>query len=252
MAKKKMTETQKARLARRRKAARLSLQGLTLKEIAEKNQVSYATVRSDLEWIRKNEPQRLAADSADVDSAALTEDEAAIAQDDATPGALIESKPVDDNKLVTDPVDKITPVGKTTGESDDSDAMDHTVKTAGDDEHDLGEQEPAIDDHLPEEPARRVVYSNPVEASADPSFSDLLKDTARGTVGEVDGTGDIREFWEQQAVEAPDKTGEEEYFYSLSDTEKWRYMQDRLRNDRLMVVAVAFIILTVIVLLICS
>lgn len=241
MARKKMTETQKARLARRRKAARLSLQGLTLKEIAEKNQVSYATVRSDLEWIRKNEPQRLTADSA-----VFTEDETAIASDNATPGALVESKPVEDNKLVTDTVDK------TTGESDDNDAMDHVVKTAGDDEHDLGEQEPAIDDHLPEEPVRRVVYSNPVEASADPSFSDLLKDTARGTVGEVDGTGDIHDLWEQLAVEVPDKTGEEEYFYSLSDTEKWRYLQDRLRNDRLMVVAVAFIILTVIVLLICS
>lgn len=247
MARKKMTETQKARLARRRKAARLSLQGLTLKEIAEKNQVSYATVRSDLEWIRKNEPQRLAADSA-----VPAEDDTASAPDNDAPGALVESKPVDDNKLVTDHVDKITPVDKTTGESDNSDAMNHAVKTAGDGEYDLGEQGLVIDDHLPEEPVRRVVYSDPVEAAAYPSFSDLLKDTARGTVGEVDDTGDIRDLWEQRAVEAPDKTGEEEYFYSLPDTEKWRYLQNRLRNDRLMVVAIAFIILTVIVLLICS
>lgn len=241
MARKKMTETQKTRLARRRKAARLSLQGLTLKEIAEKNQVSYATVRSDLEWIRKNEPQRLNGDSTTVFDPKA--DEATDTLTGPGPSAPVENKPVDDNVTAS--------VGEAKTD-EPGDSVDHAIKTTANDEHDPGEQALTADDRPAEEPARRVVYSDPVEATADPSFNDLLKDTARGTVGDVDGTGDIRELWEQRAVEAPDKTGEEEYFYSLPDTEKWRYLQNRLRNDRLMVVAIAFIILTVIVLLICS
>lgn len=234
-----MTEAQKARLARRRKAASLSLQGLSLKEIAEKTGVSYTTARSDLEWIRKNEPQRLENDSASVTVPPEAEH---TSSSDAILNDSIENKPVNDDSHTT--VNRLV-------KEQDNEPIEPIIKTDDNDEHDLGEQAPVLNDHPVNEPVRRIVYSNPIEVMEDPSCKDLLKDTVRGTVGN-NNTGDIYQLWEQRSIEAPDKTGEEEYFYSLPDTEKWRYLQDRLRNDRLMVIAIAFIILTVIILLINS
>lgn len=59
MASKKMTDAQRARLNRRRSAARWKSKGLDNKAIAARLGTSVSTVRNDLHWIEENEPDRL-------------------------------------------------------------------------------------------------------------------------------------------------------------------------------------------------
>lgn len=87
MASKKMTDAQRARLNRRRRAARWKSKGLDNKAIAAKLGTSVSTVRNDLHWIEENEPDRLStAQSAAIDAGGESpvNDGAASAPADAT------------------------------------------------------------------------------------------------------------------------------------------------------------------------
>lgn len=146
MASKKMTDAQRARLNRRRKAAKWKSKGLDNKAIAAKLGTSVSTVRNDLHWIEENEPDRLSTAYAAVDAGGESpvDGDAADAPADAT-------------------VDGGVDAGD--GESD----ADHESGERAADHSDgglAGEQEPGDEPHDEAGPAAEAV---PPEGSERPS-----------------------------------------------------------------------------------
>lgn len=127
MASKKMTDAQRARLNRRRRAARWKSKGLDNKAIAAKLGTSVSTVRNDLHWIEENEPDRLstAHDAVDAGEGSLVDGGAANAPADAGADVGVDA---DD--------------GEQAAEHDSGeDGVDHG------DERPAGEQEPGDEPH---------------------------------------------------------------------------------------------------------
>lgn len=94
MASKKMTDAQRARLNRRRSAARWKSKGLDNKAIAAKLGTSVSTVRNDLHWIEENEPDRLSTGhvaAADAGEGSLVDGGAASTPADATASSGVDA-----------------------------------------------------------------------------------------------------------------------------------------------------------------
>lgn len=274
MASKKMTDAQRARMNRRRSAARWKSKGLDNKEIAAKLNVSAATVRNDLRWIEENEPDRLNAGKTDstanagidaveqVSAEAMTVDEtapvASAAEDDHA-NAVEDSITVD----VDSDVEKHMPAG--TSELKSANAVEDRaggVDEAPQESTDGVEStdgtatvaiEDTVDGEQPETAADSTVTFEPVtgtkpEAARDQDLqfpsTEELKPISHDAYD-----GDVRKWWAANSTEVKDKTGEMDYFLELDDKGKWDYLVDRVRNDKVECAAIAFIVVSVIVFL---
>lgn len=149
MASKKMTDAQRARLNRRRRAARWKSKGLDNKAIAAKLGTSVSTVRNDLHWIEENEPDRLST----AQSVAV----------DAGEGSLV------DGGAANVPADAVAASDVDAGDGEQ--AADHESSEHDSDHGDgapVGEQEPGDEPHVIE-CAEPVVEAAPLEVSERPS-----------------------------------------------------------------------------------
>lgn len=127
MASKKMTDAQRARLNRRRSAARWKSKGLDNKAIAARLGTSVSTVRNDLHWIEENEPDRLST------------------AHDASAGAG-EGSPVDGG-AASAPADATAASGVDAGDAADHDSGGHDSDHGEGDGGPVGEQEPGSEHH---------------------------------------------------------------------------------------------------------
>ena len=270
MASKKMTDVQRARLNRRRSAARWKSKGLENKEIAVKLGVSPTTVRNDLKWIEDNEPDRLArATSAPETPVAQTVDTASAVEQ--TPAA--ESTSVDG--------DAAQEPGGPAGAASTGDAQSETASTvdepgASQDETEAstddtavassesgvdrttdgeeGDESPSVATVEPDTVAapreHRVVEGTSSNAEAGERTESDSREFLRESLGLDDGdTGDVQSWWAENSVEVDDETGELDHFLALDDKGKWDYMMDRVHNDRVECTAIAFIVVAVVVFL---
>ncbi len=268
--KKKMTDVQRARLNRRRSAARWKSKGLENKEIAVKLGVSPTTVRNDLKWIEDNEPDRLArAASAPETPVSQTVDTASAVEQ--TPAA--ESTSVDG--------DAAQEPGGPAGAASTGDAQSETASTvdepgASQDETEAstddtavassesgvdrttdgeeGDESPSVATVEPDTVAapreHRVVEGTSSNAEAGERTESDSREFLRESLGLDDGdTGDVQSWWAENSVEVDDETGELDHFLALDDKGKWDYMMDRVHNDRVECTAIAFIVVAVVVFL---
>lgn len=127
MASKKMTDAQRARLNRRRSAARWKSKGLDNKAIAARLGTSVSTVRNDLHWIEENEPARLST------------------AHDASAGAG-EGSPVDGG-AASAPADATAASGVDAGDAADHDSGGHDSDHGEGDGGPVGEQESGSEPH---------------------------------------------------------------------------------------------------------
>ena len=127
MASKKMTDAQRARLNRRRSAARWKSKGLDNKAIAARLGTSVSTVRNDLHWIEENEPDRLST------------------AHDASAGAG-EGSPVDGGAASV-PADATAASGVDAGDAADHDSGGHDSDHGEGDGGPVGEQESGSEPH---------------------------------------------------------------------------------------------------------
>ena len=127
MASKKMTDAQRARLNRRRSAARWKSKGLDNKAIAARLGTSVSTVRNDLHWIEENEPDRLST------------------AHDASAGAG-EGSPVDGG-AASAPADATAASGVDAGRAADHDSGGHDSDHGEGDVGPVGEQESGSEPH---------------------------------------------------------------------------------------------------------
>ena len=270
MASKKMTDAQRARLNRRRSAARWKSKGLDNKEIAAKLNVSAATVRNDLNWIRENEPSRLDAGKTDsaanagidavekVPAEAPTVGETALAAsdaEDAHANAVEDSIAVDVDSVT----EESTPAETSTSELKSDNAVedravevDETPQEATDVDE-TAAPEDTVDGEQPKTPAdstvtfERVTGAKPEAARGqDLQFPPIEEAVA---ISHSAYDGDVRKWWAANSTEVEDKTGEMDYFLELDDKGKWDYLVDRVRNDKVECAAIAFIVVAVIVFL---
>lgn len=166
MASKKMTDAQRARLNRRRSAARWKSKGLDNKAIAARLGTSVSTVRNDLHWIEENEPDRLST------------------AHDASAGAG-EGSPVDGG-AASAPADATAASGVDAGRAADHDSGGHDSDHGEGDGGPVGEQESGSEPHN-DEATGSAVEAAPPEGSERPTG---LEDVASA-----------REDYEQQDVE---------------------------------------------------
>lgn len=169
MASKKMTDAQRARLNRRRRAARWKSKGLDNKAIAAKLGMSVSTVRNDLHWIEENEPDRLStAYDAAVDAG--------------------EGTPVDGGAAST-PADVTAGSGVDAGDGEQ--AADHDSGEHDDDHGDgtsVGEQESGGEPH-DDETAKPAVETAPSEETERPT--DMVDDAPAGEAGGQQAAADL-------------------------------------------------------------
>lgn len=166
MASKKMTDAQRARLNRRRSAARWKSKGLDNKAIAARLGTSVSTVRNDLHWIEENEPDRLST------------------AHDASAGAG-EGSPVDGG-AASAPADATAASGVDAGRAADHDSGGHDSDHGEGDGGPVGEQESGSEPHN-DEATGSAGEAAPPEGSERPTG---LEDVASA-----------REDYEQQDVE---------------------------------------------------
>ena len=273
MASKKMTDAQRARLNRRRSAARWKSKGLDNKEIAAKLNVSAATVRNDLNWIEENEPSRLNAGKTDsaanaeiaveqVPAEAATVDETApvaSAGEDAYANAVEDSIAVDVDSVEEEsvPVEaselkSANVVEDRVGEVDEA----QQAATGGVESTDGGEMaapEGTVDGEQPKTPSDSTVTFEPVTGTKPEAARDQdLQFPPTEEMEVIDHgayDGDVRKWWAANSTEVEDKTGEMDYFLELDDKGKWDYLVDRVRNDKVECAAIAFIVVAVIMFL---
>ena len=274
MASKKMTDAQRARLNRRRSAARWKSKGLDNKEIAAKLNVSAATVRNDLNWIEENEPSRLNAGKTDsaanaeidaveqVPAEATTVDEAAPAEsavEDAYANAVEDSIAVDADSAAgesapveTSGLKSANAVEDRAGEVDEAQqaATGGVESTDGDEK---AAPEDTVDGEQPNTPSDSTVTFEPVTGTKPEAARDQdLQFPPTEEMEVIDHgayDGDVRKWWAANSTEVEDKTGEMDYFLELDDKGKWDYLVDRVRNDKVECAAIAFIVVAVIMFL---
>lgn len=171
MASKKMTDAQRARLNRRRSAARWKSKGLDNKAIAARLGTSVSTVRNDLHWIEENEPDRLST------------------AHDASAGAG-EGSPVDGG-AASAPADATAASGVDAGDGEraaDHDSGGHDSDHGEGDGGPVGEQEPGSEPHN-DEATGSAVEAAPPEGSERPTG---LEDVASaGEAGEQQDVEDL-------------------------------------------------------------
>lgn len=273
MASKKMTDAQRARLNRRRSAARWKSKGLDNKEIAAKLNVSAATVRNDLNWIEENEPSRLNVGKTDsasdaeiaveqVPAEATTVGETApVASDveDAYANAVEDSIAVDVDSVAgesvpveTSELKSANAVEDRAGEVDEA----QQAATGGVESTDGGvtaAPEDTVAGGQPKTPSDSTVTFEPVAGTKPEAARDQdLQFPPTEEMEVIDHgayDGDVRKWWAANSTEVEDKTGEMDYFLELDDKGKWDYLVDRVRNDKVECAAIAFIVVAVIMFL---
>lgn len=274
MASKKMTDAQRARLNRRRSAARWKSKGLDNKEIAAKLNVSAATVRNDLNWIEENEPSRLnagktdSAANAEIDSVEQVHVETTTVDETAPVASAVErayANAVEDSIAVdvdsvaeesvpveTSELKSANAVEDRAGEVDEAQqaATGGVESTDGDETAAL---EGTVDGEQPKTPADSTVTFELVTGTKQEAARN--QDLQFPPIEEMEAIdhgaydGDVRKWWAANSTEVEDKTGEMDYFLELDDKGKWDYLVDRVRNDKVECAAIAFIVVAVIMFL---
>lgn len=268
--KKKMTDVQRARLNRRRSAARWKSKGLENKEIAVKLGVSPTTVRNDLKWIEDNEPDRLArATSAPETPVSQTVDTAsAVGQTPAAESASVDGDAAQEPGGPAGAASTGDAQSETASTVDEPGASQDETEASTDDtavassesgvdrttDGEEGDESPSVATVEPDTVAapreHRVVEGTSSNAEAGERTESDSREFLRESLSLDDGdTGDVQSWWAENSVEVDDETGELDHFLALDDKGKWDYMMDRVHNDRVECTAIAFIVVAVVVFL---
>lgn len=189
MASKKMTDAQRARLNRRRKAAKWKSKGLDNKAIAAKLGTSVSTVRNDLHWIEENEPDRLST----VQSAAIADAGGESTVDDGAASAAAAAT---------------ADSGVDAGDSER--AADHDSDDSGEHDADHGDGGPTGEQESGDEPhviecAEPVVESAPSEGSD--RTTGLEGDASAGEAGGKQAVEDLEPVESGDADSTIDEDG---------------------------------------------